>query len=173
LIGIDWKEIKVLAIAKEKGYLEEKHIHEITRTIPVLRHIEKPPSRHILARIADSRMLYPVKRLLRPITDLPLAIRIAYGLHMVQDVYDLTDDKIINVVRKTEWCRNCGICAEYCPMGIEEEKIGNIPRPPACIQCLYCYFVCPERAIQLEGSLGFLSRIIDRYANDIRRAIPY
>lgn len=176
LIGIDWKEIGALSIAKQKGLFEDRDLHEIGRVLPIYRRLKKPPPRHILTRVADLRALYPLKRLMRPITSLRLAAAAAYGLHIIQDVYDLTDDDNIKVIRNRDRCRDCSMCAEYCPMGIDIEKIGAIPASPECIQCLYCYFVCPEKAIRMEGSPGFLSRIVDRYADDIQRAVsdkPY
>jgi len=173
LMGIDWREVEVIKIAQKKGYIEKRHIEQIERTVPVWRHLERPPSRHALTKFADLRLTYPLKRLLRPITSAPLVARMAYRHHIIQDLYDLKDDDIDCVVRETTLCRKCGKCTQYCPMEIEQPRIGEIPSPPECIRCLYCYFVCPGGAIQLHGSRGFLSGIIDRYQSDIRSAVAY
>jgi Fe-S-cluster-containing hydrogenase component 2 len=39
----------------------------------------------------------------------------------------------------------------------------------SCIQCLYCYMVCPRKAIQLHGGFGFLQAQIGKYDPLIRR----
>jgi uncharacterized protein (DUF362 family)/NAD-dependent dihydropyrimidine dehydrogenase PreA subunit len=171
LIGIHWHEVVALRIAKDNGYLKDQYIQEIEGSVPVLRPLQRPPSRNILAKLADVRLLYPLKRLLRPLTSLPLATRVAYGLHIIQDVYDPMDDDVQHVVRRAELCRGCGLCEAYCPMGLEKGAIGTHPPSGECIQCLYCCFVCPTGAVRAEGRLGFLVKMADKYAGEIGSAV--
>ena len=37
-----------------------------------------------------------------------------------------------------------------------------------CVHCLYCWFVCPEDAIQIEGEANHLTRQIERYRAQIQ-----
>jgi Fe-S-cluster-containing hydrogenase component 2 len=63
-------------------------------------------------------------------------------------------------------CRECGRCTGYCPLGHELPlDIGN----DACIKCLYCFCVCPERAIGVKGKLGFMEEQIRQYDEIIRK----
>lgn len=61
----------------------------------------------------------------------------------------------------------CQRCRDYCPVDIclpediEAEKTS-------CIKCLYCYSVCPEKAVIFKGSLGFMSEQIRQYDGKIR-----
>jgi ferredoxin len=39
--------------------------------------------------------------------------------------------------------------------------------PDRCIGCLYCWWVCPSDAIELDGPLNAMQRQVDRYKKDI------
>ena len=54
---------------------------------------------------------------------------------------------------KTEWCKGCGICVEFCPTNVLELKDGkvNIKDLDACIKCGQCELRCPDFAIYLGG----------------------
>lgn len=54
---------------------------------------------------------------------------------------------------KTEWCKGCGICVEFCPTNVLELKDGkvNIKDLDACIKCGLCELRCPDFAIYLGG----------------------
>ncbi len=54
---------------------------------------------------------------------------------------------------KTEWCKGCNICVEFCPKNVLELKDGkiNIKNLDACIQCGQCELRCPDFAIYLGG----------------------
>ena len=54
---------------------------------------------------------------------------------------------------KTEWCKGCGICVEFCPTNVLELKDGkvNIKDLDTCIKCGLCELRCPDFAIYLGG----------------------
>lgn len=57
----------------------------------------------------------------------------------------------IRINRK--WCKNCGICAAYCPqkvLAMNEKKILVIERQDACSGCRMCEYRCPDLAIAIE-----------------------
>ena len=91
----------------------------------------------------------------------------------------LTQEIIAKKERRTkltwsqEKCRKCGKCAEFCPsmlnLPLDFEDIGKLRSN--CIDCLYCYAVCPERAIEVEGELGFYKEQLKRYDEYIRRTL--
>jgi 2-oxoglutarate ferredoxin oxidoreductase subunit delta len=58
-------------------------------------------------------------------------------------------------------CKGCGICIEFCPLGIlSESKRANakgyhlpeiaLPSNESCVHCQFCSLVCPEFAIYTE-----------------------
>jgi len=60
-------------------------------------------------------------------------------------------------------CRDgCTKCMDYCPIGLtlpdEIERQNN-----GCIECLYCFLVCPARAIEFKGRLGFMAEQLRQY----------
>jgi ferredoxin len=65
----------------------------------------------------------------------------------------MEDAEIGKIMIDDEKCTHCGKCLNYCPIGIPIDKTSTIED---CLKCLYCYMVCPEQAISLEGNLGFL-----------------
>ncbi len=64
-------------------------------------------------------------------------------------------------------CSNgCVKCREYCPVGF------NLPKEfdkDKCIECLYCYLVCPVKAIGFEGDLGFMGEQLRQYDEITRK----
>ncbi|RKY83329.1 hypothetical protein DRQ09_10205 [candidate division KSB1 bacterium] len=52
-----------------------------------------------------------------------------------------------------EWCKNCGICVEFCPKNVYD-FINNEPivsRPENCTECDLCVVLCPDFAIIIHG----------------------
>ncbi len=56
----------------------------------------------------------------------------------------------------------CKKCLDYCPLGLGlPEKFQKYKN--GCIGCLYCYMVCPTKAIEFLGELGFMAEQIRQY----------
>jgi len=58
--------------------------------------------------------------------------------------------KTSDVSIQRKWCKNCGICIEFCPRkvytaGKLDEPI--VSAPELCIACRLCELRCPEFAI--------------------------
>jgi len=51
-----------------------------------------------------------------------------------------------------DWCKQCGICAHFCPVSALSFKSGEAPVPDAgkCTGCGLCALHCPEFAIEVE-----------------------
>ena len=49
------------------------------------------------------------------------------------------------------WCKNCGICAAFCPKGALEmgEHGPEWTNPEKCIGCRLCELRCPDFAIEV------------------------
>jgi formate hydrogenlyase subunit 6/NADH:ubiquinone oxidoreductase subunit I len=87
----------------------------------------------------------------------------AYRLKIVQDVYNLDDDTVTGFHRREGACGECTKCEDYCPTHLKAEEIGVKQGPDDCIMCLYCWWVCPNDAIELHGELNHLERQVERY----------
>ncbi len=54
---------------------------------------------------------------------------------------------------RREWCKACGICAEFCPKKVfttDEEGRPVISHPEACSACQICEQLCPDFAIRVR-----------------------
>jgi len=56
----------------------------------------------------------------------------------------------------------CTKCSDYCPMGLELPRQLK-QQESRCIECLYCYLVCPTKAIGFKGNLGFMKDQLKQY----------
>ena len=57
----------------------------------------------------------------------------------------------VKLLIKTEYCKGCGICVEFCPSKIlymYDEKV-HIKEMDNCIKCGLCELRCPDYAIYL------------------------
>jgi 2-oxoglutarate ferredoxin oxidoreductase subunit delta len=51
------------------------------------------------------------------------------------------------------WCKNCGICAAFCPkkaLAIDETGSPYVSDPALCARCGLCELRCPDFAITIE-----------------------
>ncbi len=169
LVGLSCDDVPYLTHARDAGLLTPEIIARITAELPVLRPIKRPPERTRLAKLAENRSLEWLKRTVRPIVQKPEVTEIAYKLKIVQDVYFLEDDTLRITGRKQEKCGTCERCVGFCPTGLTLAEIGVKTELPDCAQCLYCWWVCPNDAIVIEGEPRGMARQIARYKKDIEQ----
>ena len=168
LVGLPWRDVPYLRIACEEAVFNQEFADDVSGRFEVLRPILPPPPRNRLARLADARGLMWLKRAARPVTDRPEVARLAHRLGVIQDVYAAQDDAVA-LVRDASRCGTCRRCEDFCPTGLPLAEIGVNHDPDACVGCLYCWWVCPNEAISLEGPLGQLERQARRYKKIIER----
>ena len=60
-----------------------------------------------------------------------------------------------------DWCKGCGICVEFCPVGVltMRNQKAEVEFPEKCIRCYLCARRCPDFAIGLADGSG---RVIER-----------
>lgn len=163
LVGFDWRDVPYLALAVEQGVFDEALAAEVVARLPVVRPLVPPPPRGALARLADLRALFWLKKAARPITDRPQVLAAARRIGVIQDVYVREDDAITGLTRDPAVCGTCTRCVEFCPTGLPLSQIGAQPPASDCVNCLYCWWACPNEAISLQGAMGQLERQARRY----------
>jgi len=62
----------------------------------------------------------------------------------------------------------CTRCKDYCPIGLNLPEIIE-DRNNGCIECLYCFQVCPTKAIGFNGILGFVAEQLRQYDEITRK----
>ena len=167
MIGLSIAQIPYLEHARDAGILSPDLLDQIERTVPVVRAAKPAPPRSRLAELADSRKLLWLKKAVRPLTQHEAVLKAAYKMNIVQDVYSFEEDSVEGVRRAKADCGPCQKCADFCPTGLSVEEIGVKIDPESCINCMYCWWVCPDEAIALQGDIGYLERQVERYKDDI------
>jgi uncharacterized protein (DUF362 family)/ferredoxin len=167
LVDMPIDEVPYLVHALDAGHVTRDLVADIAAKMPILRAIRKAPARSKLAELSEARSLIWLKKAVRPLVQKPEVTELAYKLKIVQDVYFLEDDTLRLVGRKAGSCGDCKRCEDFCPTGLKVEEIGVKVDMPDCVQCLYCWWVCPKEALTLSGEANFMNRQIDRYKQQI------
>lgn len=66
----------------------------------------------------------------------------------------------------SECVSGCSKCKDYCPL--ELDLPGEYDNKK-CIECLYCFLVCPSKAIEFRGELGFMNEQLRQYGDITRK----
>lgn len=66
--------------------------------------------------------------------------------------------------------KGCTKCMDYCPVGLKlPEELENMDN--GCIECLYCFMVCPTKAIKFRGKPGFVSEQLRQYDDIVKKVV--
>ena len=59
-------------------------------------------------------------------------------------------DNNYDVTIKKEWCKNCGICVEFCPKKVFEKGMmcPEVKHVERCSACGMCIVRCPDYALK-------------------------
>jgi len=55
------------------------------------------------------------------------------------------------------WCKQCGLCAAFCPrecLALNEEGAPVVVKPERCTGCGWCELHCPDFAISVRERLA-------------------
>jgi uncharacterized protein (DUF362 family)/ferredoxin len=165
MTGFSFNEIKYLQIAVDKKHLDPEDLNYIKENI-CPRPLKKAKKQHFVNLLALP-FLDPLRNLTRPLLDHKVITKVLYFTKIREDYYNNTDPAIKNIVVDHSVCDGCGLCNEVCPVNIDiTDKFFSV-EDKGCIKCLYCYMVCPQKCIQIDGDLGYLSRPIEDYQKHI------
>ncbi len=163
LVDMPVGSVPYLVHAAEAGHLPPDLQAKVLERVPVIRSIKQAPERSMLAELSEARSLTWLKRAVRPVLEIPGVMETAYKYRIVQDVYSRMDDTVTGFHKTASACGDCTRCEDFCPTHLTAEEIGVKTEAEDCIQCLYCWWVCPKNAIILHGELNHLERQVERY----------
>jgi uncharacterized protein (DUF362 family)/NAD-dependent dihydropyrimidine dehydrogenase PreA subunit len=177
LAGFDYKEVPSLRVAEDLGLFTSEHIQYVDNLdlSSYVKRFKRPKVNPLVGFINNQRwQKYFIGFRLAPVVNSifnsRLVGRVLSFSGLRQDVFVMKDDETLGLSLVENKCDNCGVCSEYCPMALNlPEDVGNAEK--GCILCNYCYFVCPQKAITLEGELGFLKAQIKQYDKAIREMV--
>ena len=84
----------------------------------------------------------------------------------------IKEDMVFNgfTFDKTLCKDGCTKCRDYCPTGLRlPETLEN--QDNGCVECLYCFLVCPTNAIGFKGKLGFAAEQVRQYDEITRKIV--
>lgn len=167
LVGMPIDRVPYLEHAIQAGLVSQELLEQSRVQVPVVRQIRPAPQRSRLAELSEARSLHWLKLAVRPLVDTPQVSSLAYKAGIIQDRYNLQDDSVTGLRLRVDKCDSCGACAEVCPTHLSAEEIGVKTEPEDCIQCLYCWWACPQQALELEGELHFMEAHAIRYKEQV------
>lgn len=157
-----------LLTAKDKNFIDQLDLSEHKR--PFL-----PPQSNALVRTIFNhkwQKYFQAMRKTRFFTYLcntELGGKILFHSGIRQDTFTPTELDIKQIIHDPDKCSECGKCQQYCPMGRNIPDRKMMDETP-CLECLYCYLVCPNVAYSIDGELGFLNDQLEQFG-DITREI--
>ncbi len=175
LAMFDHKKVTTLRMAEVLGLLKKEH-HDFIKSLNIDGHKRKflSPRGSLAARFIHSpkRQKYFLAirntKVFNYLCSTKIGGKILFKTGLRQDVF--IEDEMSCKGLSIDWekCTRCGKCADYCPIdinlpdGLDNE--GN-----SCIHCLYCFMVCPEKAIIFKGEFGFVSEQLRQYDDIVRK----
>lgn len=177
IAGFDYKAVRTLGLAEKKGLLTTDH-HRFAEALDLadIKRSFKPPKANPFAGFIHSPKRQKFFLAIRNTgifsylasTDWFGKCLFLTGLR--QDVFTKEDMDCQGLFLNRDMCRRCGLCRVYCPLGLDMPEYLN-DFDERCIKCLYCYIICPDRAIRFEGKFGFFGEQIRQYDAKIREFV--
>ncbi|MBF0368876.1 MAG: DUF362 domain-containing protein [Magnetococcales bacterium] len=176
-VGFDPKKITTLVDGVRQGLITDEHIQYVENY-----HFEKtfnhdPPKAGFLATYIHSpkRQKYFLAVRNTPFFTWLASTKwfghLLYLTGLRQDNFIDEDMVFEGLGYHTDKCQECGNCEAFCPVDLtlpldltNTTKMGE-----HCVQCLYCYSVCPHDAIEFKGNMGFFGDQQKLYGEAIRQ----
>jgi ferredoxin len=173
IMGFEPLKCPLLQKAVETNRISQSFIDEIkSAELPVACKSFERPDPAFLAKLVVMPGLKNAVRKLRntravsSLLKLTSVRRIMFLAGLTQEVI-ISQERNIKLKFHKEKCIMCGKCGYYCPQMLElPEALER--KESDCINCLYCYAVCPADAIEAEGRFGYYSEQIRRYGKLIK-----
>lgn len=161
LSGYNPEEMKLIKKAIQYKLIKKTDFNIVNSVKPVK--IFRRAKHNLLVRILESNKPVRLRSMIRPIFNLKFISMALYYLKLREDRFDNSNDKAkINFEFNDKYCQSCKKCIQYCPTQCIRPHENNV-NLDQCIECLYCYFVCPKEHINLTGKLGYLDYLIKKY----------
>ncbi len=172
----DYKKVTPLAVAKERGIIDDDslaYVREYPLTIhsrpfappiagPIATFIHHPKRQKYFLAIRNTRFF-------NYLCNTELVGKLLFITDLRQDVFLDTEMECTALTLAEEQCDQCGKCRDYCPIDLPLPDILQEQELQSCIQCLYCFCVCPREAIHFHGTLGFMDEQMKQYDEIIRK----
>ena len=172
----DYRLITTLKLADDKGIIT-KDYHEYIESLDIdafISEFEKPKANFLTSFIhSPKRQKYFLAirntRFFSYLASTEFFGHLLFLSGLRQDNFIKSEMKFEGLYLNKNLCKNgCTKCADYCPLGLKlPDQIDE--KDIRCIECLYCFLVCPNRAIEFKGELGFMADQLRQYDEVTRK----
>ncbi len=178
LAGFDFKDVRPLVLAHRLGLLtpETRKAVEALDLTPWCRRFAPPRANPLASFIHHPKF----QKFFLAIRNTPFFNELAqtqwfgkllFLTQLRQDVFLGEPPHSSPLQLHEKQCDQCGLCADFCPQGLDPAELMRQGPIENCLSCFYCFMVCPREAIHHVGSLGFLEENMRRYARHTRKFI--
>lgn len=172
----DYRKVTTLKVAEEMGIVTEeyhKFVHGLDLT-GLTKKFKEPKTNPLVSFIhSPKRQKYFLAVRNTPLFNFLCSTKfvetILYRTGLRQDNYISEDTVFKGFSLDKSLCKEgCTRCKDYCPIGLKlPEQIEDMNN--GCIECLYCFQVCPAKAIGFNGLLGFVAEQLRQYDEITRK----
>ena len=172
----DYRLITTLKLAEDEGIIT-KDYHEYIESLDIdafISELEKPKANFLTSFIhSPKRQKYFLAvrntRFFSYLASTEFFGHLLFLSGLRQDNFIKNEMKFEGLSFNEDLCeKGCTKCVDYCPIGLELPYQLN-RKNNKCIECLYCFLVCPNRAIGFKGELGFMADQLRQYDEVTRK----
>lgn len=172
----DYKKVTTLKTAEDLSILNKTH-HDFVDSIDTWQYQKKflPPKAGFLASFIHSpkRQKYFLAirntKMFNYLCSTQIIGKILFMTGLRQDNFIKDEMTFEGLSFNKKLCKDgCSKCADYCPIGLKlPDQIAE--KNKNCIECLYCFLVCPSYAIEFKGKPGFMAEQMRQYDEITRK----
>ena len=172
--GFDYKKVKTLRLAQQRGLLTSDH-HRLVDSLDLgkIARPFSPPKAGIFATFIHNpkRQRYFLRirntSFFSYLASTQWFGKLLFLTGLRQDVFLHDEMSCEGLSFEEQGCDSCDICRDICPLGLDlPHYLKNFDE--RCIYCLYCYSACPKQSIQFRGAMGFFEEQVRQYNTIIR-----
>jgi len=174
IAGFDYRKVKTLKLLERDGQLTKDH-HEyvdsldlsgITKTFaepkanPLVSFIHSPKRQRYFLAVRNTAFF-------NYLCSTKLFGYMLFKSGLRQDNFIKEEMVFEGLGLDKDKCKQgCNKCTDYCPLALKLPEELNSEK---CIGCLYCFLVCPAKAIEFKGKPGFMAEQLRQYDEITRK----
>lgn len=170
IADFDYRNIKTLKLAEDEGIITEEY-HRFIKSLDISSLVKKfrvPEANPFVSFIHSpkrQRYFLAIRNtaFFNYLCSTEFAGNILFLTGLRQDNFIKEEMVFEGLTFNRNKCKTeCVKCTDYCPIGLRlPEELDDCHNN--CIKCLYCFLVCPTRAIEFKGKLGFMAEQLRQY----------
>ncbi|MYL82506.1 DUF362 domain-containing protein [Desulfovibrio aerotolerans] len=95
--------------------------------------------------------------------------KLLFATGLRQDVFCREDMRLDSLTLDAAACNDCGACRRACPASLDPAHVATTGDRTGCLECLYCYLICPGNALVFHGEPGSLGEQQRQYDALVRK----